>query len=131
MTSTVCSPPPSAASARNVSASSHISDASRSCASCAALGQVTLCISPSQRAFGFAHVELIILSIAPLRTSAAGSAAPLMVSRTVREALYQEEGDAAGVRGCLEAGADHFFDKSAELDRVLDVLRNLAETGEA
>ena len=26
---------------------------------------------------------------------------------------------------CLEAGADHFFDKSAEVDRVLDVLRQL------
>lgn len=27
---------------------------------------------------------------------------------------------------CLEAGADHFFDKSSELDRVLDVLRRWA-----
>lgn len=31
---------------------------------------------------------------------------------------------------CLAAGADHFFDKSSEMDRVLDVLRQLAvETG--
>ena len=27
---------------------------------------------------------------------------------------------------CLDAGADHFFDKSAGVDRVLDVLRQLA-----
>lgn len=39
------------------------------------------------------------------------------------DAIYRE--------ACLEAGADHFFDKSAELDRVLDLLRDLAETGEA
>ncbi len=32
---------------------------------------------------------------------------------------------------CLAAGADHFFDKSAGIDRVLDVLRGLAAGGVA
>ena len=32
---------------------------------------------------------------------------------------------------CLAAGADHFFDKSSEFDRVLDVLRTLAVEAEA
>ena len=32
---------------------------------------------------------------------------------------------------CLTAGADHFFDKSTEIDRVLDVLRDLAPPAEA
>ena len=32
---------------------------------------------------------------------------------------------------CLTVGADHFFDKSAEIDCVLDVLRALAPSAEA
>lgn len=32
---------------------------------------------------------------------------------------------------CLTAGADHFFDKSTEIDRVLDVLRDLARPAQA
>ncbi len=33
--------------------------------------------------------------------------------------------DAMYRTACLEAGADHFFDKSAGIDRVLDVLRQM------
>src|SRR4030095_4270243 len=29
-------------------------------------------------------------------------------------------------RACMEAGADHFFDKSTEFERVADVLRDLS-----
>lgn len=29
-------------------------------------------------------------------------------------------------RRCLELGADHFFDKSTQFERVLDVLRAMA-----
>lgn len=39
------------------------------------------------------------------------------------DAMYRE--------ACLTAGADRFFDKSAEIDRVLDVLRGLVLAAEA
>ena len=34
-------------------------------------------------------------------------------------------------RACMAAGADHFFDKSTEFERVADVLRNLRGTRKA
>lgn len=48
-----------------------------------------------------------------------------------RVIVLTNHADAVYREACLQAGADHFFDKSAELDRVLDVLRDLAEAGEA
>ena len=51
--------------------------------------------------------------------------------RLPRVIVLTNHADVMYREACLEAGADHFCDKSAELDRVLDVLRNLAETGEA
>jgi CheY-like chemotaxis protein len=44
--------------------------------------------------------------------------------------LTNHAGDAYR-QACLAAGADHFFDKSTEMDRVLDVLRAWATAGEA
>ena len=51
--------------------------------------------------------------------------------RLPRVIVLTNHADVMYREACLEAGADHFFDKSAELDRVLDVLRDLAEAGEA
>jgi DNA-binding NarL/FixJ family response regulator len=48
-----------------------------------------------------------------------------------RVIVLTNHADRAYREACLTAGADHFFDKSAEIDRVLDVLRDLAQTGEA
>lgn len=51
--------------------------------------------------------------------------------RLPRVIVFTNHADALYREACMEAGADHFFDKSAELDRVLAVLRDLAEAGEA
>ena len=51
--------------------------------------------------------------------------------RLPRVIVLTNHADAMYREACLVAGADHFFDKSAELDWVLDVLRDLAEAGEA
>ncbi len=56
------------------------------------------------------------------------TALPLILSRPPRPCVIvlTNHAGAAYRDACLAAGADHFFDKSSEVDRVLDVLRQLA-----
>jgi len=46
--------------------------------------------------------------------------------RDPRVIVLTNHADETYREACLEAGADHFFDKSSELDRVLEVLRQWA-----
>lgn len=62
-----------------------------------------------------------ILALREIR--AAPSPPCLIVLTNHPDDLYRE--------ACLTAGADHFFDKSAEIDGVLDVLRGLVGRAEA
>ena len=51
--------------------------------------------------------------------------------RTPHVIMLTNHADEFYREACLHAGADHFFDKSAGIDRVLDVLRQLVESPEA
>jgi len=61
------------------------------------------------------------------------SALPMLLDRPTRPCVIMltNHSDEAYRAACLAAGADHFFDKSSEFDRVLDVLRQLAVRAEA
>lgn len=66
----------------------------------------------------------VVGGLAALQTLRAGGRTPRVIVLTNHaDAVYRE--------ACLEAGADHFFDKSSEFERVLEVLRQWAGTAEA
>ncbi|WP_412068099.1 response regulator transcription factor [Rubrivirga sp. IMCC43871] len=53
----------------------------------------------------------------------ARAAARVIMLTNHADDLYRE--------ACLQAGADHFLDKSAGVEHVLDILREWAQTGDA
>ena len=50
---------------------------------------------------------------------------------TARVIMLTNHADDVYREACLEAGADHFLDKSAGVERVLDILREWAQAGRA